>query len=94
MTSTTTNKEKLLQLLEKKFPSCWFKDGELFSSNHSKAIWSGEGSRIKNKPLLDAYTSSKLYTLEVHNDMVKFLDKHGWYPEMYDAGTVMFYPNS
>lgn len=88
------NQTEMLGLLQKKFPKCWFKDGGEFSKSHSGSIWSGEGSEIKGKPLLDAYTSSKKYTLEVHNDMVDFLDKHGWYPELYDSGTVFFYPNN
>ena len=87
-----TSKEKLIELLQKKFPDCWFKDGILFSQNYTTAIWSGEGSEIKGMPLLNAYTSSKKYTMEVHNDMDNFLKKHGWYAVLYDAGTVMFYP--
>lgn len=92
-TSTLKSKKELIELLQKRFPDCWFKDGEEFSNGYSTAIWSGEGSSIKGKPLLDAYTSSKKYTLEVHNDMHNFLEKHGWYAEKYDVGTVMFFPN-
>jgi len=88
-----TSKEELIGLLQKRFPGCWFKDGTLFSQNYSTSIWSGEGSEIKGKPLINAYTSSKKYTLEVHNDMNNFLNRHGWYAELYDTGTVFFYPN-
>ena len=87
-------KEELIELLQKKFPQCWFKDGGEFSNSNSSSIWSGEGSTIKGKKLVDNYTDSKDYVLAVHKSMVKFLDKHGWYPELYDSGTVFFYPNN
>ena len=87
-------KEELLILLKKRFPDCWFKEGQEFAPDYHTAIWSGSDSEIKGKPLLDAYSSSPVYILEVHRDMNRFLERHGWYAELYDVGTVFFFPNS
>ena len=85
-------KEELLDRLKRRFPKCWFKDGTLFSNNYSTAIWSGSDGTIRGKKMIDPYATSKLYILEVHYQLNNFLERHGWYAEMYDAGTVMFYP--
>lgn len=86
-------KTELLKILKKEFPNCWFKDGEDFSSSHKNSIWSGEGSHINGENLVDDYTTGKKYILGVHHKMDAFLTKHGWYHELYDSGTVFFYPN-
>jgi len=91
MKTTTTSKEELLELLKKKFPGCWFKDGALFSSSYQNSIWSGEGSSIDDMQLVNDYIESKKYELGVHVKMSKFLEKHGWYAELYDSGTVFFF---
>lgn len=88
-----TSKEKLIELLRNKFKDCWFKDGAEFSDNHPTAIWSGEGSVIDNMNLVNDYSESKRYIMGVHEKMDAFLKRHGWYHELYDTGTVMFYPN-
>lgn len=86
-------KEELIPLLEKRFPDCWFKDGKLFSADNESSIWSGEGSTIDNMKLVDDYAQGKKYVLGVHVKMNNFLEKHGWYAELYDTGTVFFYPS-
>ena len=87
-------RDELLELLEKNFPECWFKEGERFSSNHSNSIWSGEGSIIDDMNLVNDYANSKKYVMGVHHKMDEFLTKHGWRHEMHDSGTVFFYPNT
>lgn len=84
-------RDEMLELLKKKFPGCWFKDGEDFSDRHTNSIWSGEGSVIDDMNLVDDFAQGKKYVLGVHHKMDEFLTRHGWYHELYDSGTVFFY---
>lgn len=84
-------RDEMLTLLEKKFPNCWFKKGEMFGSGHADSIWSGEGSSIDGMNLVDDYAHGNKYIIGVHHKMDAFLKKHGWYHELYDSGTVFFY---
>ena len=86
-------RDELLELLEKKFPDCWFKEGEMFGSGHAGSIWSGEGSIIDGMDLVNDYAQGNKYIMGVHHKMDAFLEKHGWYHELYDSGTVFFYPS-
>lgn len=45
-TYSTLTTDKLLDLLEERFPDCWFKDASLFKSNY-QGVWTGEGSYIE-----------------------------------------------
>lgn len=88
-----TDRTKLMQLLAKRFPSCWFKEGELFSEEQAGAIWSGSDSKIDDLPMLNVYASSnKKYYGGIHLKLYNFLKRHGWYNLYYDAGTTFFYP--
>ncbi len=81
-------REKLMEILKKRFPLMWMKKSEEFSSDYKDCIWTGEGSYIKKDvPMFDNYGNPKYYELDVHNDLIKFLDKYGWYAESYDSGT-------
>jgi hypothetical protein len=44
-----------------------------------------------NFPLFNYYSDGKQYILGVHTEMYNFLEKHGWYAEWNDAGTIMLY---
>ena len=88
-----TNRNELIEILEKEFPGCYFKEGEFFSSTHKSTIWSGEGSIIDDMEMLNTHSLSEEYIMGVHKKMVDFLDEHGWYHQTHDSGTVFFYPN-
>jgi len=61
------------------------------------------GLWIKNNPeLADEYQSydynawsydseEKHFTMGVHNDIYKYLNKNGYFAEFYDSGTLMIY---
>lgn len=86
-------RDEILTLLEKKFPNCWFKEGEKFASSFQGSIWSGSDSTIDGLKLVDDFAQGKKYIIGVHCKMDAFLKKHGWYHELYDCGTVFFYPS-
>lgn len=61
-------------------------------------IWvrSTESSYIGESRAFNYYAGEwdhkeRTYTDGVHNKIYKFLEKHGWYAEPYDAGTYMLY---
>lgn len=84
-------REQMMQILKQKFPKMWIKLSEQFNGREGN-IWTGEGSCHNDEhetPLFNYYdTKEVLYKMGVHKDLVKTLDKHGWYCEFYDAGTV------
>lgn len=88
-----TSRSRLKNILKRKFPDMWMKDGEDFSSSNAGSIWTGEGSFDNDGiPLFDNFATSPLYELGVHKDLVRVLDKHGWFAEFHDGGTVFIWP--
>ena len=99
-TYNTLTTDKLLDLLEKRFPDCWFKDASLFKSNY-QGVWTGEGSYIEEVidtsdntmkiPAFDMYGHHTIYEMGVHKQLVAFLDQFGLYAEAYDSGTFFIF---
>ena len=92
-----TSREKLMELLEKKFPNMWTKEGELFGNHKENTIWTGEGSYLKDKEgmeweIFDYFSMSETYQFGVHIELVEFLNKHGYYTECNDPGTYFITP--
>ena len=90
-----TSREKLMKLLADKYNGMFLRTTEEFNGGDG-GIWSSAENGLSSKygfTLFDYYTENySRYEFGVHNELVTFLDKHGWYTEWYDAGTVMFYP--
>ena len=85
---------KIIDALEKKFPNCWFKDGDLWGS--SATVWSGEGSRIDGMPAFDSYASGwdpkeTMYVMGVKKELADFVKSKGYFWEAYDSGTYLLY---
>ena len=92
-----TSREKLIELLEKKYPEMNLDTTESFNGSEG-GIWNRsteDGLEAKNgMRLFDYYAEDyqeKNYVFGVHNEIGKFLEKHGWYAEWNDAGTIMFW---
>jgi hypothetical protein len=86
---------KILDALEKKFPNCWFKDGNEFDGS-SAAAWSGEGSGIDGMPAFDSYASGwdpeeTMYVMGVKKELADFVKSKGYFWEAYDSGTYLLY---
>jgi hypothetical protein len=90
-----TTREKLMKLLADKYNDMFLRTTEEFDGSTS-GIWSSGETYLEAKDgfnLFDYYTENyKRYEFGVHNELVDFLDKHGWYAEWHDPGTIMFYP--
>lgn len=87
------NREELIEILRREYPKMWTKFGEQFNGSDG-AIWTGEGSMTKEDyPLFDYNSDSSLYVMGTWKPLYDLLDKHGWYCEWYDSGTVLIYPN-
>lgn len=91
--------EEMLELLKKKYPKLSLKKSEEFSPNYKNGIWSYGDKELKAKDgfvLIDYYatnhTKKQRYEFGVHIELRSFLEKHGWYAEWYDVGTIMFWP--
>lgn len=100
-----TNREKLIEILEGRFPDMWMKSTEEFDGRKG-GIWTGEGSTVfdgmaedsvgnglseDHIPMFDYDADDSIYEMGINKKLVKVLDEHGWYAEFYDAGTVFIY---
>lgn len=89
--TVVTPREELKQLLKTKFPHMWLKDSEEFDGTKG-LIWTGEGSHIGDEfetPMFNYYDRREvIYSMGVHKKLNEFVNKHGWYCEFYDPGTV------
>jgi hypothetical protein len=90
MTKTT---EQMMELLEAKYPRMFLRTTEEFNGSNGGIWTSGEdGLEAKDGfPLFNYYAQGNLYELGVHTEIYEFLEKHGWYAEWYDAGTIMLW---
>ncbi len=88
-----TSREEMMKLLGKKLPIVG--TTEDFDGSPD-GIWiCGEGgySNKEGIPYFDYYDLGGLYTFGVLDELWNYAEKHGWYFEWYDAGTIMAYPD-
>ena len=88
-----TTREQMMELLKVKYPLMFLRTTEEFNGN-TGGIWTSAEDGIEAKdefPLFDYYAQGWRYELGVHTEIYSFLEKHGWYAEWYDAGTVMLW---
>ncbi len=90
------NREELVSKLEGKYPDMNVMLTEDFFSlgGTELDIWLGGEDVFTNKSgdrLFKYYNDSAKYKFGVLKTLVSYLDKRGWYPEWYDAGTLMLY---
>jgi hypothetical protein len=88
-----TTREKLIEALSTKYPKMFLRTSEEFSGSNGGIWTSGEESLPAKDgfPLFDYYAEGKRYEIGVHTEIYKFLEKHGWYAEWYDCGTLMLW---
>jgi hypothetical protein len=89
-----TEREKLIKIISEKYPKIVLRTTEEFDGTEGGIWTSGEnGFPAKDGfPLFEYYAShGKRYDMGVHKDINKILDKHGWYAEWNDPGTIMFW---
>jgi hypothetical protein len=86
-------REQMMELLEVKYPEMILRTTEEFNGGNGGIWTSGEDDlpAKDNFPLFNYYSDGKQYILGVHTEMYNFLEKHGWYAEWHDAGTIMLY---
>ena len=86
-------REKMMELLEAKYPQMFLRTTEEFNGEKG-GIWTSGEDGLKAKDgfdLFNYYADGNRYVLGVHTEIEKFLDKHGWFAEWYDCGTVMLW---
>ena len=92
----TATREKMLSLINTKYPELFTRTTEEFNGNKG-GIWSsGEGSDYAKDEfkLFNYYAEDakeKRYVFGVHKEIGNLLEKNGWYAEWYDCGTIMFW---
>lgn len=93
-----TSREKLMEVLEKKYPKMFMRTTEEFNGSQG-GIWSSGEDGLSAKdgfPLFEYYAEDyqeKRYILGVHKEIYNLLEEHGWYAEWNDPGTIMFWKN-
>jgi hypothetical protein len=89
----TATREKMMELLEAKYPQMFLRTTEEFDGGKGGIWTSGEdGLTAEDGFALFNYDSEgKHYELGVHTEIYEFLEGHGWYAEWYDSGTIMLW---
>jgi len=95
--SRVISREALVSKLEKSYPKMNVRVTEDFfcAGDCNTGIWlCGEDDIVdkKGSQIFSYYNDSTKYKFGVINHLVRFLERNGWYPEWYDAGTIMLYP--
>jgi hypothetical protein len=88
-----TNKNKLIALLEKKYPDLSiFENGNGWTSNSEDVFAISAEDNVMSSQghdLLNYWDEShKYWDLGIHHELVEFLEKHGWYAEWVNPGVV------
>jgi hypothetical protein len=89
----TATREKMMELLEAKYPNMFLRTTEEFDGGKG-GIWTSGEDGLAGKDgfaLFNYYAEGKRYQFGVHTEIYNFLEKHGWYAEWYDCGTIMLY---
>jgi hypothetical protein len=86
----------MIQLLKKRFPFAWFKDGAEFSTEFKDTIWCGEGAKTgkykKREQMFNYYNRTKKYKQGAHIELHNFIKKHNYELFQYDGGTFFLIP--
>lgn len=89
------SRSQVIKLLEKKYPKMMLNLSEDFNGTEG-GIWTSGEDHLSAKDdysLFNYYSEDHTrYDLGVHKEIGELLEKHGWYAEWYDAGTVMLWP--
>lgn len=92
-----TNREALIEILQAKYPNIRLANSEDFDGGKD-GIWvrsTEDEETAKDGYLLFNYyaidNKEIRYVFGVHREIGNLLEKHGWYGEWYDAGTILFY---
>jgi hypothetical protein len=89
----TATREKMMELLEAKYPQMFLRTTEQFNGGKG-GIWTSGEDDLPAKDgfaLFNYYAEGNRYQFGVHNEIYNFLEKHGWYAEWHDCGTIMLY---
>ncbi len=89
----TATREKMMELLEAKYPQMFLRTTEEFDGGKG-GIWTSGEDGLAGKDgfaLFNYYAEGKRYQFGVHTEIYNFLEKHGWYAEWHDCGTIMLY---
>jgi len=90
----------ILKAFQKRFPDCWFKPGVDFDGAEGAVAWSGEEAEIVKMvngikchvPAFNYYSWDEdreevIWTMGVHNRLIKLADKFNCFWECQDPGT-------
>lgn len=90
------SREEILELLEAKYPKMFLRESEDFNRAEG-GIWTSGEDHVPARDghsLFDYYSENHTrYSLGVHKEIYLLLEKHGWYAEWHDAGTIMLWPS-
>ena len=89
----TKTREQMMELLKAKYPNMFLNTTEAFNGS-TGGIWTSGEDDLPAKdgfPLFNYYAEGNRYELGVHTEIYEFLEKHGWYAEWNDAGTIMLW---
>jgi hypothetical protein len=96
----SSSRKQIIAVLQNKYPDIKLESAELFEGREEQedgGIWvqSVEDRNLcKNGlPMFDYYANGNedKYDLGVNVEMIDLLDKHGWYAEWNDPGTIFLY---
>ena len=88
-------RDEMMAVMRNKYGLSFIRTTEEFDGEEG-GIWLGgsDGKLMPNAKddMFNYYHGGSKYPHGIHKDLAKFLDKHGWYGQFYDPGTVMLWP--
>lgn len=88
------NRQQMMDALKRAYPNQHMRVGEDFNSDSEGSIWmSAEDGTVDRKgiEIFDYYGPHSLYELGVVKHLNAYVERHGWYFEWYDAGTIFLW---
>jgi hypothetical protein len=95
--ASSTRERVMFSLKELLGENSLVKPSEEFDSTSKGGIWfSNEGRGIDGLPIYDSYGETEGfsggYPYEFHPKLQHLMERHGWFIEPYDSGTLMAFP--
>tara|TARA_R110000850_G_scaffold10324_8_gene37022 strand:- start:678 stop:965 length:288 start_codon:yes stop_codon:yes gene_type:complete len=88
------NRQQMIEALQRAYPNQHIKTSEEFGDSYQGGIWlSGEDGTVDRSGSLifDYYAEGSNYEFGVVKHLNAYVQRHGWYFEWYDGGTMMMW---
>jgi hypothetical protein len=90
------SREQMIEAVKRAYPKQHIRTSEEFSPNMIDGLWLAADGGTEDKrgaELFNYYAESSLYEMGVIAHLAAWANRHGWYFEYYDPGTIFMWEN-